>query len=123
MDIQVSAEILEKIFNLNLREAPLSDKELNLKARRLMESLEISIGDSEYEFDVLRDEEHCFFGYADYYLQHCWDESELKNKPDLTIYKQLLKIDAKLGTTQTEQLLACVFHFPQMNLIKVRIHF
>ena len=122
MDIQVSAEMFEKIFNLNLREAPLSDKErkeLNLKARRLIEGLGISIGDSENEFDVLRDEEHCFVGYADYYLQHCWDESELKNKPDVTIYKQLLKIDAKLGTTQTEQLCACVFHFPRMNLIKV----
>ena len=89
MDIQVSAEMFEKIFNLNLREAALSDKErkeLNLKARRLIEGLGISIGDSENEFDVLRDEEHCFVGYADYYLQHCWDESELKNKPDLTIY-------------------------------------
>ena len=38
------------------------------------------------------------------YLKHCYDESELINKADITIYKQLLEIDSKLGTTQTEQL-------------------
>ena len=34
----------------------------------------------------------------------CYDESELINKADIKIYKQLLEIDSKLGTTQTEQL-------------------
>ena len=34
----------------------------------------------------------------------CYDESELINQADITIYKQLLEIDSKLGTTQTEQL-------------------
>ena len=60
-----------------------------------------------------------YVGYADYYLRKCWDESELKNKADVTIYKQLLEIDAKLGTTQTEQLFKCVFQSLRMNLIKV----
>ena len=60
-----------------------------------------------------------YVGYAHYYLRKCWDESELKNKADVTIYKQLLEIDAKLGTTQSEQLFECVFHSLRTELIKV----
>ena len=41
-------------------------------------------------------------GYAHYYLQ------ELKTKADVAIYKQLLEIDAKLGTAQSEQLFECL---------------
>ena len=37
-----------------------------------------------------------FVGYANYYLAKCWDQSKLKNKADVTIYKQLLEIDSKL---------------------------
>ena len=69
-------------------------------------------------YDILRDE-YGYVGYAHYYLEHCWDVSELKNKADVAVYKQLLEIDAKLGTTQTEQLFKCVFHSLRMDLIKV----
>ena len=60
-----------------------------------------------------------YVGYADYYLQKCWNESELKNKADVTVYKKLLGIDSKLGTTQSEQLIWCVFNTVRMDLIKV----
>ena len=60
-----------------------------------------------------------YVGYAEYYLRKCWDESELKNKADVAVYKQLLEIDSKLGTTQSEQLLECVSHSLRMDLIKV----
>ena len=93
-------------------------KELNLEAGRLIKSLGIYIDVTENNFDVLR-EKHGFFGYASYYLRGCWDESELKNKADVSIYKQLLEIDSKLGTTQTEQLFECVFYSLRMDLIKV----
>ena len=93
-------------------------KRLNLKAGRLIKSLGISIVVSENNFDVLR-ENHGFVGYANYYLKQCYDESELVNKADVTIYKQLIEIDSKLGTTQTEQLFECVFHSVRMDLIKV----
>ena len=104
-----------------LRGAPISDKEmkeLNLQAGRLIRSLGISIAVTENEFDVLR-EELGYVGYANYYLFKCWDKSELKNKADVKIYKQLLAIDSKLGTTQTEQLFWCVFHSIRIDLIKV----
>ena len=105
-----------------LRGAPISDeerKELNLKAGRLIRSLGISIAVTENNFDVLRDEKHRFVGYAHYYLKYCWNEFELKNKADVTIYKQLLEIDSKLGTTQSEQLFWCVFYSLRVDLIKV----
>ena len=60
-----------------------------------------------------------FVGYANCYLKNCWNESELKNKADVAIYKQLLEIDARLGTTQSEQLFKCVSNSLRINLIKV----
>ena len=57
--------------------------------------------------------------YAEYYLQRCWNDSELKNKADMTVYKQLLEIDSKLGTSQSEQLFGCVFHSLRNDLIQV----
>ena len=99
----------------------MSDKErkdLNLKAGRLIKSLGIFIHVKENIFEMLRGELG-YVGYASYYIHNCWDESELKNKADVTIYKQLLEIDSKLGTTQSEQLFLCVFNSLRMDLIKV----
>ena len=93
-------------------------KELNLEAGRLIQSLGIYMIVEDGVYDVLR-EKHGYVGYANYYLQECWNESELKNKADVTIYKQLLEIDSKLGTTQSEQLFECIFHSRRMDLIKV----
>ena len=94
-------------------------KELNLKAGRLIQSLGIFIRVTENEFDVLREEKHGFVGYAHFYFQECWNESELKNKADVAVYKQLLEIDSKLGTTQSEQLRWCVRYSPRKDLIEV----
>ena len=67
-------------------------------------------------FDVLKYE---YVGYAEYYLRECYDESELKNNADITVYKKLLKIDSQLGTTQTEQLFGYLRKSVRMDLIKV----
>ena len=104
-----------------LRGAPISEKErkeLNLKAGRLIKSLGIFINVTENKFEMLR-EKLGYVGYANYYLRVCWNKSELKNKADVTIYTQMLEIDAKLGTTQTDQLFWCVFYSLRMDLIKV----
>ena len=92
-------------------------KELNLKAGKLIETFGIDIYLTENSFDMLRERD--FVGYAHYYLQYCYDKSQLENQADITIYKQLLEIDSKLGTTQTEQLFWCVFWTVRMDLIKV----
>ena len=94
-------------------------KELNLKAGRLIKSQGIFYTHvTENEFDVLR-EKYDYVGYAHYYLQECWDKTELKNKADVSIYKQLLEIDSKLGTTQSEQLFECVFNSLRIDIFKV----
>ena len=99
-----------------LRGAPISDEErkkLNLKVGKLFEFLRIDM----YDYDALR--ELGYVGYANYYLQGCWNESELKNKADVAVYKQLLEIDSKLGTTQSEQLLECLHYSPRKDLMEV----
>ena len=93
-------------------------KELNLQAGRLIKSHEISFRDQENIYDELRDVLG-FVGYAHYYIRNCWDESELKNKADVEIYKRLLEIDSKLGTTQSEQLRWCLCYSPRKDFIEV----
>ena len=110
-----------RLLKFKYRGAPLSDverKELNLKAGTLIKILGINIAVTENKFDVLR-EKLGWVGYASYYVGHCYDDSELINKAEIEIYKKLLEIDAKLGTTSTEQLFKCVFHSVRMDLIKV----
>ena len=80
------------------------------------EGLTIKIVDNSY--NMLR--EQGYVGFADYYLQACWDQSEFEKKVDNYIYKVLFeKVDSKLGTTQSEQLFSCVYHSAPMDLIKV----
>ena len=86
-------------------------------AGRLIKSRGIYMDVKDGEYEELR--ELGYVGYANYYLKACWDESELNNKADVSIYKQLLDIDSKLGTTQSEQLFECVFNSLRMDLIKV----
>ena len=112
--------MIERKLKLIFRGASISDahrRELNLKACELIESQDIFINVTDTEFDELR--ESNFAGFTHYYLQECYDESELKNKADIRIYKQLLEIDSQLGTTQTEQLFECVLLSVRIDLIKV----
>ena len=124
-----------KIY-LKYRGAPSSDvdqatllaeekADLNLKAGRLIQRclefrrLEIhgDITFTENTFDELRG--RGFVGFANFYLRKCYDFSELKNKGEVENYKELLEIDAKLGTTETEQLYKLVYNSVRMDLIKV----
>jgi len=89
-----------------------------LEAAKLIKSCGIPIAVKENNFDVLRTEYDCV-GFADYYLNNSWDTTDLVNKADKKIYKQLLDIDTNLGTTSTEQLFKCVRHSSRMDLIKV----
>ena len=100
------------------RGAPISDderKNLNLEARILFDSHGIRMYFNDY--NAIR--KSGGVGYTQNYLQESWDESELINKADMTIYKQLLKIDSKLGTSQSEQLRWCLAYSPRKDLIEV----
>ena len=48
-----------------------------------------------------------------------WDETDLINKADINIYKELITIDEKLGTKMTEQLFHCVKYSFRKDLFKV----
>ena len=90
---------------------------MNFKAGSLIANLGIYLSVKDQLYDELR-ESDCV-GFANYYLYRCYDKSEMTNKANVAIYKQLLDIDAKLGTSQTEQLFECVKHTIRMDLIKV----
>ena len=92
-------------------------KELNLNAAGFISSLGLLVKDPENEFDELQ--KAGFAGFADYYLQTFYCESDLENKAEIEIYKDLLEIDSQLGTPQTEQLIRCAFHSVRIDLIKV----
>ena len=48
-----------------------------------------------------------------------WDETDLMNKAEIDIYKELITIDEKLGTKMTEQLFYCVKYSFRKDLFKV----
>ena len=97
---------------------PEERRELNFQACQLMRSVGISFYQShEICYDFCR--KKGYYGFANLYLYECIDKSELINKADVTIYKQLLEIDAKFGTTQMEQLWSCVRRSLRIDLIKV----
>ena len=60
-----------------------------------------------------------FYGFASTYLNNSWDETELVNKAKVNIYKELITIDEKLGTTNTQQLFECVRNSFRLDLLKV----
>ena len=70
-----------------------------------------------YDCDSIQ--EFSLAGFAYYYLAECWDHSKSINKANVTLYKQLLEIDTKLGITQSEQLFACLLKTLRMDLIQV----
>ena len=91
---------------------------MNSQAAKFMRSLGYftNVGDDVY--DELRWNLH-YAGYAHIYLQGQYDKIELVNKADITIYKKLVEIDAKLGTSQAQQLYGCVSNTLRMDLIEV----
>ena len=93
-------------------------KELNLIAGEFLKSLGFNMAVTE---NTLR--EGGFVGYAEFYLQLCYDDFELRNEAQTEIYKELIEIDAQLGTTHTEQLFGCVYDSVRMDLIKVKVIF
>ena len=80
-----------------LRGSPISDEEreeLNLEARRLFESRGIDMMStlSSTLLDYKKIRENDFVGYAEYVLYKCWNESKLKNKASVKIYKYMYKV-------------------------------
>ena len=102
-----------------LRGAPLTEKEknnLNIRGQDILRKTVVRYRGSDY--DKLR-KKLGWAGFANYYIDQCWDKTELVNRADINIYKELITIDEKLGTKMTEQLFWCVFYSNRMDLFKV----
>ena len=58
-------------------------------------------------------------GYAHQYLKECWNDLEMLNEADVSIYRQLVDIDSKLGTSASQQLHGCLSYTTRWDLIQV----
>ena len=58
-------------------------------------------------------------GYADYYLVRCWNESKKINEANASVYRQLVEIDSKLGTSISMQLSCCLAWTTRWDIIEV----
>ena len=72
------------------------------------------------EFDYVREKN--WVGFANVYLDRCNKESDTGVEADIFIYKTLVKLDERLGTTPSEQLYECLRKTTRLDIIKVRIH-
>ena len=60
-------------------------------------------------------------GYAEYYLERCWNKSKMINEADAKVYQRLVDIDTTLGTELSLQLYCCLGWTTRWDIIKVRI--
>ena len=59
------------------------------------------------------------YGYAEYYLDKCWNDSKMINEADATVYQRLVDIDSTLGTELSDQLYWCLFQTTRWEIMKV----
>ena len=60
-----------------------------------------------------------FIGYASVYLDRFQQESKSNDEIDIDVFKELVELDTKLGTTASSQLLRILFHKTRLDIIKV----
>ena len=60
-------------------------------------------------------------GFAKVYLYRCYNKTSLINEADVGLYQELVQLDSRFGTTQTEQLWGCVQYALKIDLIQVLI--
>ena len=56
-------------------------------------------------------------------MYRCNKESESNEVIDINIYKKLIELDMKLGTTASEQLFKCLKFTTRLDIIRVRIQY
>ena len=70
------------------------------------------------EYQDLR--KYYLIGFAELYLEQCNKESGSNGKVDINVYRKLVELDTKLGTTASEQLYKCLNRTRRSDIIKVR---
>ena len=108
------------MVKLYSRGANLTDKDraaLNRKGAKIILNAGISqmyVADDVY--DVVK--KNGGVGFAEYYLGLIKDENK---EPDVEVYKQLVNIDEKLGTTNSLQLYRCLEYTTRTNIVKITL--
>ena len=69
------------------------------------------------EYEKLR--KTSFLGFANVYLWRCDKESKSGDIADAQLYKKLVELDTRLGTTASEQLYWCLKWTTRWDIIKV----
>ena len=92
-------------------------KSLNDKGGKLLRDAGLDFDEEKDYVWVTKDLE--YYGYANYYLSKCENESTMVNEADASIYRQLVEIDTALGTTAGTQLFGCLYQTTRWDIIKV----
>ena len=75
------------------------------------------------DFDQVNEYENLkqngWVGFADFYLGRFDKQSKPIDEMDKDIYSYLLELDTRLGTTASEQLIGCLDHTVNLDIIKV----
>ena len=72
------------------------------------------------EYEIVR--QNKWVGFAHIYLIRCSNESQSNEIIDVKVYKKLIDLDTKLGTTVFEQLFICLLNTTRSDIIKVQFH-
>ena len=90
------------------------DKALNAEAVYCITKNGIPVANDDQSHEKIREIGLC--GFAEYYLK---GRRNQKRQPDHDVFQKLLTIDSQFGTTQSEQLLACLHNTTRLDLISV----
>ena len=91
--------------------------QLNKRAGRILREAGVVFEDwKDYDWITKETDDE---GYADYYLVKCWNETKMINEADVSVYRQLVDIDSKLGTGASTQLDCCLSWTTRRDIIEV----
>ena len=72
------------------------------------------------EYQIVR--KYDYVGFAEFYLAQFINNCKSDEEIDRQIYTQLVELDARLGTTASDQLFHCLRKMTRSNIIKVIIY-
>ena len=100
------------------------EKELNQRAGKILREAGLVFEEwKDYEW-ITKGADHRLGiddeGYADYYVMNCWNKTKMINEADPSVYRQLVDIDSRLGTSISMQLSCCLSWTTRWDIIEVR---
>ena len=114
-----------RVLQTKLRGASISEEEkknLNERGRQILRNSGLDFEewkDYDWIIEKYKYDGNFFCGYASYYLDKCWNRTELVNEAEISIYREFLHIDTVLGTPVSAQLWSCLCNTTRWDIIKV----